>query len=120
VGNDLLGGLCACGLQRWGPGHGGQRQPQDHGAAVDADARSICDDGLSFALWLRRREEGPGLSQHPARLSQGIEARVADLMEAVGQDMLDDPSQEFEGVKGRGLLAFGAEGDMFRAHIQDS
>ena len=119
MGDGLLRGLCARGLQRWRPGHGGQRQPHGHGAAVGAGARSIGGDGLSFSLGLWGWEEGPGLIQLPTRLGQGVETRVANLMEAIGQDVLNEPPQKFDGVQGRGLLAFGAEGDVLGAHIQD-
>ena len=44
---------------------------------------------------------------------------MPDLMEAVGKDVLDEPTQELNRVQGCGLVAFGAEGDMPRANSQD-
>ena len=44
---------------------------------------------------------------------------MTDLMEAVGQDVLNEPPQEVDGSQSCGLLAFGAEGDVLWAHVQD-
>ena len=43
---------------------------------------------------------------------------MADFMEAVGEDVLDEPPEELDGVQGRGLSVLGAEGDMPGAHIE--
>ena len=64
-------------------------------------------------------EQCPCPFKEPARLGGGVEARMPDLMEAVGKDVLDEPTQELNRVQGCGLVAFGAEGDVLGAHIQD-
>ena len=83
-----------------------------------AAAKEFDQRGSRILAGLRLRQEGPGLFQLAAGLGGGVEPGVADLMEAAGEDVLDEAAEELDGVEGGGLMAFGAEGDMGGAHIQ--
>src|SRR5271157_5044960 len=52
-------------------------------------------------------DDGPGLLQKAAGLDRTIEARVADLVEARGQDVLDQALEELHRMDGGGPTLFG-------------
>jgi len=101
-------------VPRWCADGGRQRRP-----AEGAAAHRACSGCLLQSLQIRwlllgplaDPDEAPGPLQQPAGTDRAIEARMADLAEAFGQNMLDQAVKEFDWMDRDGPALLGGERD---------
>src|SRR5262249_25259568 len=108
----------------WGAGDLRQRLLEQWGEAAGA-ASDIAAGELEEPLfprggrrWRRRRHPEPLAGS--TELGGSVQAVVADLVEAVGQDVLHEAPEELDGGEGLGVLAPGPEDDTLAGDVEQA